>query len=284
MHKMKTLPISSKVSGIESVIDTIIEAGDRVREIYESDFEVSKKDDNSPITKADLESNKIIRAALEKTGIPILSEEDVDDKSRLNSDKIWIVDPLDGTTDFVNRTGEFTIMVGLVENHVPVMGLIYWPTKQKLYYAERGMGAFCSHSDTVEECIWEAISVRETQNLEDCLALVSRHHLSDREKKILDHLKITHTASIGSSLKVMEISSGMADVYLTTTNKMKQWDTCASFCIISEAGGRITDVAGNELVYNTDIVNHENGLLVTNGFVHNEVVSKISALEQNPTK
>ena len=281
---MKTLPISSKVTGIESVIDTIIEAGERVREIYESDFEVSKKDDNSPITKADLESNKIIRAALEKTGIPILSEEDVDDKSRLNSDKIWIVDPLDGTTDFVNRTGEFTIMVGLVENHVPVMGLIYWPTKQKLYYAERGMGAFCSHSDTVEECIWEAISVRETQNLEDCLALVSRHHLSDREKKILDHLKITHTASIGSSLKVMEISSGMADVYLTTTNKMKQWDTCASFCIISEAGGRITDVAGNDLVYNTDIVNHENGLLVTNGFVHNEVVSKISALEQNPTK
>ena len=284
MHKMKTLPISSKVSGIESIIDTVIEAGERVREIYESDFEVSKKDDNSPITKADLESNKIIRAALEKTGIPILSEEDVDDKSRLNSDKIWIVDPLDGTTDFVNRTGEFTIMVGLVENHVPVMGLIYWPTKQKLYYAERGMGAFCSHSDTVDECIWEAISVRETQNLEDCLALVSRHHLSDREKKILDHLKITHTASIGSSLKVMEISSGMADVYLTTTNKMKQWDTCASFCIISEAGGKITDVAGNELVYNTDIVNHENGLLVTNGFVHNEVVSKISDLEQNPTK
>ena len=284
MHKMKTLPISSKVAGIESVIDTIIEAGERVREIYESDFEVSKKDDNSPITKADLESNKMIRAALEKTGIPILSEEDVDDKSRLNSDKIWIVDPLDGTTDFVNRTGEFTIMVGLVENHVPVMGLIYWPTKQKLYYAERGMGAFCSHSDTVDECIWEAISVRETQNLEDCLALVSRHHLSDREKKILDHLKITHTASIGSSLKVMEISSGMADVYLTTTNKMKQWDTCASFCIISEAGGKITDVVGNELVYNTDIVNHENGLLVTNGFVHDEVVSKISDLEQNPTK
>ena len=74
MHKMKTLPISSKVSGIESIIDTVIEAGERVREIYESDFEVSKKDDNSPITKADLESNKIIRAALEKTGIPILSE------------------------------------------------------------------------------------------------------------------------------------------------------------------------------------------------------------------
>ena len=117
------------------MIDTIIEAGERVREIYESDFEVGKKDDDSPITKADLESNKIIRAALEKTGIPILSEEDVDDKSRLNSDKIWIVDPLDGTTDFVNRTGEFTIMIGLVENHVPVMGLIYWPTKQKLYYA-----------------------------------------------------------------------------------------------------------------------------------------------------
>jgi len=96
---------------------------------------------------------------------------------------------------------------------------------------------------------------------------------------MLDHLKIKNTASIGSSLKVMEISSGRADIYLTSTNKMKQWDTAASHCIISEAGGKMTDILGNDLVYNTELVNHENGLLVTNGSIHEEVVSKISKLE-----
>ena len=129
---MISSPISSKISNLDTIIDALIQAGEKIREIYDTDFEVNKKDDNSPITKADLESNKILRCVLEKTGIPILSEEDVDDKSRLVSEKVWIVDPLDGTQDFVNRTGEFTILVGLVENHVPVMGLVYLPIKKIL--------------------------------------------------------------------------------------------------------------------------------------------------------
>ena len=264
-------PVASNISQLENIINAIMVAGDKVNEIYETDFEVNKKEDNSPITRADLESNVIIRAALEQTGIPILSEEDADDKERLNSKKVWIIDPLDGTQDFVNRTGEFTILIGLVENHVPVMGLVYLPTKKILYFAENGLGAFCYDSQK-----WERISVREVSELDVCLALVSRHHLSGKEKKLLDHLGITNTAQIGSTLKVMEISAGRADVYLTTTNKMHQWDTCASYCIISEAGGKMTDIAGNELVYNTDSVNHENGLLVTNGFIHEMASSKIS--------
>ena len=146
---MVTPPIPSNIQRLEEIIDAIILAGEVVREIYQSDFEVNKKDDNSPITKADLESNKIIKSYLEKTGIPILSEEDMDDKSRLTSKNVWIVDPLDGTTDFVNRTGEFTIMIGLVENHVPIMGLIYWPIKEKLYFAERGFGDFSRISNTI---------------------------------------------------------------------------------------------------------------------------------------
>ena len=95
---------------------------------------------------------------------------------------------------------------------------------------------------------------------------------------MLDHLGITNTTSIGSSLKVTQISSGMADVYLTTTNKMQQWDTCASNCLVSEAGGKMTDIFGNELVYNTENVNHQNGLLATNGFVHDIATAKISEL------
>ena len=172
-----------------------------------------------------------------------------------------------------NRTGEFTILVGLVENHIPVMGLVYLPTKRILYFAEKGIGAFCYDLNR-----WEKISVRKVEDVGNCLALVSRHHLSGKESQILGHLGITNTATIGSTLKVMEISSGRGDVYLTTTNKMHQWDTCASWCVISEAGGKMTDMSGNELVYNTDSVNHENGLLVTNGFIHKMVVSRISEL------
>ena len=129
-------------------------------------------------------------------------------------------------------------MVGLIENHVPVMGLVYWPTEKKLYFAEKDLGAFCHNSER-----WTEISVRKIEGFEKSLALVSRHHLSDKEKKMLDHLKIKNTASIGSCLKVMEIASGNADIYLTSTNKMKQWDTAASHCIISEAGGKMTDIS-----------------------------------------
>ena len=268
---MAEFPVSSKISQLETIIDAITKAGDKILEIYESDFQVEKKDDNSPITKADLESNKIIKESLLQTRIPILSEEDADDKSRMDSDKVWIVDPLDGTQDFVNKTGEFTVMVGLVENHVPVMGLVYWPTEKKLFFAEKGLGAFCHDSEG-----WAKISVRGVEEITEPLALVSRHHLSDKEKEMLERLEIKNTANIGSSLKVMEIASGRADIYLTSTNKMKQWDTAASHCIISEAGGKMTDISGNDLIYNTVSVNHENGLLVTNRLIHPEIVSKIS--------
>ena len=284
-------PVSSKIEHLDIVIDATIRAGEKIVQIYESDFEVEKKNDNSPVTKADLESNKIIKESLLQTGIPILSEEDVDDKSRIDSDAVWIVDPLDGTQDFVNRTGEFTVMIGLIENHIPVMGLVYVPTKKILYFAERGNGAFCytgkSHWgwkrrfggwDLTREK-WKKISVRSTNEISKCVALVSRHHLSDKEKKMLDHLNIKNTASVGSSLKVMEIASGRADIYLTSTNKMKQWDTAASYCIISESGGKMTDISGNDLIYNTESVNHENGLLVTNESIHEEVVSKVSQVE-----
>ena len=125
---------------------------------------------------------------------------------------------------------------------------------------------------------WVKIAVRGVKEINCCVALVSRHHLSDKEKQLLDNLGITNKEKIGSSLKVMEIASGRADIYLTSTNKMKQWDTAASHCIISEAGGKMTDVSGNILVYNTESLNHENGLLVTNGFIHDVVTLKISKL------
>ena len=126
------LPFKSTIPELGKIIDGIIKAGEKILEVYETDFSTEKKDDDSPITQADIESNKILKEVLEETGITILSEEDVDDKKRLSEEKVWIVDPLDGTTDFVNRTGEFTIMVGLVEKQKSILGLIYWPIKKKM--------------------------------------------------------------------------------------------------------------------------------------------------------
>ena len=267
------LPFKSSLPELGKIIDGMVKAGEKVLEVYETDFSTEKKDDDSPITQADIESNKILKEVLGETGITILSEEDVDDKKRLSEDKIWIIDPLDGTTDFVNKTGEFTIMVGLVEKQKSVLGLIYWPIKKKMYLAESGKGAFCHDEE------WEKIEVTMMSELQNCQALVSRHHLSEKEKKLLDEMEIAVVTSIGSSLKVTEIASGDAEIYLTTTNKMKQWDTCASNCIISEAGGKMTDMSGNDLVYNSEIVNHENGILVTNGLIHQGALDAISRLD-----
>ncbi|MDC0169720.1 3'(2'),5'-bisphosphate nucleotidase CysQ [Candidatus Nitrosopelagicus sp.] len=267
------LPFKSSLLELGKIIDGVVKAGEKVLEVYETDFSTEKKDDDSPITQADIESNKILKEILGQTGITILSEEDTDDKKRLSEEKVWIIDPLDGTTDFVNRTGEFTIMVGLVEKQKSILGLIYWPIKKKMYLAESGKGAFCYNKE------WEKIETTMMSEMQNCHALVSRHHLSEKEKRLLDEMEISVVTSIGSSLKVTEIASGNAEIYLTTTNKMKQWDTCASNCIISEAGGKMTDLSGKEFSYNTETVFHENGILVTNGLIHEDALYAISKLD-----
>ena len=267
------LPFNSIQPELEKILEGIVRAGEKVIEVYETDFSTEKKDDDSPITQADIESNKILKEVLGETGITILSEEELDDKKRLSEERVWIVDPLDGTTDFVNRTGEFTIMVGLVQDHKSVLGMIYWPTKKKMYLAESGKGAFCYDEE------WEKIEVSMLSEIQNCHALVSRHHLSEKEKKLLDEMEISVVTGMGSSLKVTEIASGDAEVFVTSTNKMKQWDTCASSCIISEAGGKMTDLSGNEFSYNTENVFHENGILVTNGLIHQDALDAVSRLD-----
>ena len=141
------LPFKSTIPELGKIIDGIEKAGEKILEVYETDFSTEKKEDDSPITQADIESNKILKEVLGQTGITILSEEDTDDKKRLSEEKVWIVDPLDGTTDFVNRTGEFTIMVGLVKKQKSILGLIYLPIKKKMYLAESGKGAVCHNEE-----------------------------------------------------------------------------------------------------------------------------------------
>jgi 3'(2'), 5'-bisphosphate nucleotidase len=269
------LPFETNLSELQIAVNAAINAGKEILQIYSKDFSSDMKSDDSPITKADLKSNKIIKEILSSTNHKILSEEDKDDERRLEEDRVWIVDPLDGTTDFVNRTNEFTVMIALVENKKPLLGIIYWPTEKTLFLAQKGFGAWKFSNNS-----WKKISVSNISKLEKCRAVGSRYHILETDKVLLKKLGITDFTGIGSSLKVGKISLGSADVYLTTTNKMKEWDTCASYCIISEAGGKMTDMLGNDMSYNNKIVNHQNGILVTNGLVHDKIVNEFNRLKQ----
>jgi 3'(2'), 5'-bisphosphate nucleotidase len=261
------IPFENPQLEVSLAIQAALESGKTVMNVYNQKFSSTLKNDNEPLTEADVKSNQIIQKIISDSGHPILSEESVDDKKRLDSKKIWIIDPLDGTSDFIKKTGEFTIMISLVEDHIPILGVIYWPTEKKLYLAQKGQGAFKSDNGT-----WSKLSVSKISELENCRAVGSRYHISEIEQNLIKRLNISQFTSKGSSLKVAEVSSGNAELYFTTTNKIKQWDTCASYCLITEAGGKMTDMLGNDLKYNTERLNHENGLLVSNGLIHNHII------------
>jgi len=263
-----------RIPELDIAIKAAKEAGDAILEIYQRDFDTHTKKDNSPITEGDLKSNEIIKKILSKTEHMILSEEEEDDLSRLSENMIWIVDPLDGTSDFIDKTGEFTIMIALIKNKKPILGVIGWPTEKTFFVAQKGSGAFRYSNGE-----WRKISVTETTDLSKCRTVGSRHHLSEKEKLFIKKLGIKDFTSIGSSLKVGKISSGEAEAYITTTNKMKEWDSAASYCIISEAGGKMTDMLGNDITYNNKDVFHKNGILVTNGLIHDKIIEEFKKLE-----
>ena len=271
---MNNIPIPDKIPELDIAIEAAQEASNVILEIYQKDYNTFTKTDNSPVTDADLKSNKVINEILSNTKYSILSEEDIDDQSRLSKDMIWIVDPLDGTSDFIDKTGEFTVMIALIQNKKPILGVIAWPTEKILFVAQKNCGAF-RYLDNK----WDKISVTKIDELPKCRTVGSRHHLSEKEKEFIKKIGIEDFTSIGSSLKVGKISSGQAEAYITTTNKMKEWDTAASYCIVSEAGGKMTDMLGNDLTYNNKNVHHENGILVTNGLIHDKIVEEFKKLE-----
>lgn len=269
---MSEIPISNPRPELRVAIDAALEAGRAVMEVYSRNFSSETKHDNSPITEADIKSNQIIKEALKKSGHRVLSEEDRDDQGRLEQDFVWIVDPLDGTSDFIRRTGEFTIMVALVEKKIPVIGVIFWPAGSTLFAAQKGRGAY-----RLAGGMWEQIRVTDEAELRNCRAVGSRSHMSEEEKALFERFGVKGFSGIGSSLKIGKISSGEAELYVTTTDRMKEWDSCASFCIINEAGGRMTDCLGNVLTYNNEVVNHRHGIVASNGRIHDKIIEGLGS-------
>ncbi|MEA3449526.1 MAG: 3'(2'),5'-bisphosphate nucleotidase CysQ [Patescibacteria group bacterium] len=250
-------------------------AGVKVLNFYGKLKNTKYKQNNSPLTQADLASNRILLKRLKISGIPVLSEEGQDDLSRLNSDKIWIIDPLDGTKDFIQESGEFTIMIALVEKNVnnfyrPILGLIYQPVKKILYYATKDRGAWQELDDKQT-----AMRVSRRADWSDVIMLTSRNHSTDIEKNLALDTGINKIKVFGSSLKACLVACGEGDFNFNPAPHTWEWDVCASDLIVYEAGGRFSDCRGDLINYNKKDPRNNNGYLASNVLVYEKVINRI---------
>ncbi len=237
---------------LEIAKDAAIKAGIEVLSLYDKgDFEEFEKEDESPVTSADYRANEIIMEMLEELtpNIPIMSEEAplAALKERSNWTRYWLIDPIDGTQEFIARSGDFAVNIALIENNQPVIGVIYWPCGESLYFASKGNGAYkrCSR-ETVP------INVRKFNvPSEDVIMIaISRRQSRERVFSRLSSKRSYQTLPTGScSLKACFIAEGAADVFMRL-GVTGEWDTGASQCIINEAGGSILAANFDEITYN----------------------------------
>lgn len=239
---------------LEEVIAIARSAGEAIMQIYATDFDVSHKSDHSPLTMADLAAHHLIVESLKQLTphIPVLSEESDDVSAEIRSgwQSYWLIDPLDGTREFVKRNGEFTVNIAYIQNHVPVLGVVYAPVKELLYFACAGGGAF----KQVGNMAATEIHIKRFR-LEQITVAGSRSHSDQQLQLFLNQLHIK-TSSVpelihmGSSLKICLVAEGGADVY-PRLGPTSEWDTAAAHCVLKEAGGEIVDISGAPLRYNT---------------------------------
>jgi len=234
---------------LPGVINIARQAGDKIIEIYNRDFSVLQKKDDSPVTEADMAAHAIIDDGLEEIApeYPLLSEESAsipfEDRSRW--EYYWLVDPLDGTREFINRNGEFTVNIALIENHRAILGVVYAPAFSRCYYAALGHGAF------KQEGKGQAVQIHvQKQKHDKTIVAGSRSHRGKSLIRFLKNLGDHELLAVGSALKSCLVAEGKADIY-PRLGPTSEWDTAAAQCIVEEAGGRITDTTMQSLPYNS---------------------------------
>lgn len=236
---------------LHTAIEASIKAGKEILKIYTTEIEVFSKDDDSPLTLADKNANDVINSFLEPTGVPIISEENkqTDYNDRKNWSTCWIVDPLDGTKEFIKKNGEFTVNIALVENGIPLLGVIYVPVSKTLYFtSEDGKKALKiiieSEDDfDVAEILKTAKKISPTTIPNTIRVVGSRSHLNEATQQFIDALPNDTTVEIvskGSSLKFCLVAEGAADVYPRFAPTM-EWDTAAGQAICQAAGVKVLD-------------------------------------------
>ncbi|MGH8174020.1 MAG: 3'(2'),5'-bisphosphate nucleotidase CysQ [Rhodanobacteraceae bacterium] len=219
-----------------------------ILEVYESEFAIEHKDDRSPLTAADLASNRIIVEGLLALTpeLPVLSEESATTAwaERSQWSRYWLVDPLDGTREFVKRNGEFTVNIALIDAHRPVLGVVQTPVGGELACAWRGGGAWLTRPGE------KARRVTTRKRASPLMVAGSRSHASARESELLSRLGHCAKMPLGSSLKFLRIAAAEADLYIRL-GPTSEWDTAAGQAVLEEAGGVVLDMRGEPLRYNT---------------------------------
>lgn len=246
---------------LTTAINAAIEAGNKILNVYNGSFNVNVKGDNSPLTEADVASNEVINRHLQTTGLPIISEEnkEVSYETRKNWQTCWMVDPLDGTKEFIKRNGEFTVNIALIEKGSPVMGVIYVPATKELYYATVSNGKAFKYTveakTTVEEILNKAVPLKPAVPTKSVVKVVgSRSHMSEETQAFINALSGEYDniemVSKGSSLKFCLLAEGLAHIYPRYAPTM-EWDTAAGHAICKALGIKVISVeTDEELQYN----------------------------------
>lgn len=220
-------------------------------EIYNGEITVEIKDDKSPLTAADKASHAVIVAGLQELtpDIPVLSEEgkDIPYEVRRNWRRFWLVDPLDGTKEFIKRNGEFTVNIALIEGQESVLGVVYVPAQDKMFWGGRGQGAWCREGQG--EAV--AIQVRKADPEKGLTVVMSRSHPSPELEEYLKDIKVADALPVGSSLKLCAVAEGRADLYPRLGPTM-EWDTAAGHAVVEGAGGTVKTPEGMPLLYNKE--------------------------------
>ncbi len=233
---------------LDGLLILVEQAGKAIIQIYQSDIQVELKNDNSPLTKADKKAHEIISAGLMKLqpDLPIISEEGahLPYEIRKNWRTYWLIDPLDGTKEFINRNGEFTVNIALIEDGYPIIGVVGQPVEERIYYAAAELGAFEIGPNQLQPV---SISTKAAQN--SILTLVSKSHLSEELREEINQQKNIEMISVGSSLKFCMIANGKADFY-PRIGPTSEWDIAAAQCVVEVAGGKVLSLDGERVKYN----------------------------------
>ena len=246
---------------LQAAIEAGLKAREKILEIYHQHFDVEIKSDNSPVTIADKTADEIIRQYLHEK-FPehaFLTEESTDNLDRLKNDFVWIVDPVDGTKDFVAKDDQFTTNIALAYKHELVVGVVVVPVTGEVYFASKGNGA-CHRMNG------EDFKIHVNDKTEDLTCLCSVFHTNETELKLIEKHsdKIKHVMKYGSSLKPCRIAEGLAEITYRMSAGTKEWDTGACQIIVEEAGGLFIEPDGSRITYNREDVYNRKGYIVVN--------------------
>jgi 3'(2'), 5'-bisphosphate nucleotidase len=253
------------------------EAGKVAMKYRDGDIEVEMKPGDEPVTAADHAASDLIVAGL-REAFPedvIISEESEDDLRRLEDDRVWYIDPIDGTKDFIRKRDGFCVMIGLCLRHEPVAGVLYQPVGDNLFSAAKGFGSWFEPPEGPPRRL-------QVSDIDDPAAIrlvASRSHRTPKMDEVKSALGINTEFNIGSvGLKLGLIALGERDLYVNPSSKCKAWDTCAPEIVLTEAGGKITDLFGDPLHYDEEDTVRRKGMLATNGHVHEACLERVSPL------